>query len=240
MDPVAVIRSKRYIGALVLAAIVGIPVSVVAYGFLASGRCDPAISVHRAAESDAREPRTRVVAAALVGAVRAVSRVDHPIPAGQRRTFARIGLSNRRRTGHRTRAARHHPRCLGHTRPRRRARARSTPDRDRRRAWCAGRPPGKEGRATDGLDDHGVGRQLCGNQHTVRLPRARCVPDHGDRGDQRDDAEPGGAARSAGLRHWCTGLRRSGQLDRPRHLLPRADVRAACGPSDFGQLWLGR
>ena len=36
MDPVAVIRSKRYIGALVLAALVGIPISVVAYGFLAS------------------------------------------------------------------------------------------------------------------------------------------------------------------------------------------------------------
>ena len=35
MDPVAVIRSKRYIAALVLAAIVGIPVSAVAYGFLA-------------------------------------------------------------------------------------------------------------------------------------------------------------------------------------------------------------
>ena len=35
MDPVAVIRSKRYVGALVLAAIVGIPVSAIAYGFLA-------------------------------------------------------------------------------------------------------------------------------------------------------------------------------------------------------------
>jgi H+/Cl- antiporter ClcA len=35
MDPVAVIRSKRYIGALVLAAIIGIPISAVAYGFLA-------------------------------------------------------------------------------------------------------------------------------------------------------------------------------------------------------------
>src|SRR5215210_7883692 len=35
MDPVAVIRSKRYIGALVLAAIVGIPISAIAYGFLA-------------------------------------------------------------------------------------------------------------------------------------------------------------------------------------------------------------
>jgi H+/Cl- antiporter ClcA len=35
MDPVAVIRSKQYIGALVLAAIVGIPISAIAYGFLA-------------------------------------------------------------------------------------------------------------------------------------------------------------------------------------------------------------
>src|SRR5215213_6710013 len=35
MDPVAVIRSKRYIGALLLAAIVGIPISAIAYGFLA-------------------------------------------------------------------------------------------------------------------------------------------------------------------------------------------------------------
>jgi H+/Cl- antiporter ClcA len=35
IDPVAVIRSKAYIGALVLAAIVGIPISAIAYGFLA-------------------------------------------------------------------------------------------------------------------------------------------------------------------------------------------------------------
>jgi H+/Cl- antiporter ClcA len=35
IDPVAVIRSRQYIGALVLAAIVGIPISAIAYGFLA-------------------------------------------------------------------------------------------------------------------------------------------------------------------------------------------------------------
>ena len=34
-DPVAVIRSRRYIGALVLAAVLGIPISAIAYGFLA-------------------------------------------------------------------------------------------------------------------------------------------------------------------------------------------------------------
>jgi hypothetical protein len=35
IDPVAVIRSRQYIGALVLAAIVGIPISAIAYIFLA-------------------------------------------------------------------------------------------------------------------------------------------------------------------------------------------------------------
>ena len=35
MDPVAVIRSKPYLSALLLAAILGIPISAVAYGFLA-------------------------------------------------------------------------------------------------------------------------------------------------------------------------------------------------------------
>lgn len=35
IDAVAVIRSKAYIAALVLAAIVGIPISAIAYGFLA-------------------------------------------------------------------------------------------------------------------------------------------------------------------------------------------------------------
>src|SRR6478735_3479719 len=34
-DPVAVIRSRPYLTALVLAAILGIPISIVAYGFLA-------------------------------------------------------------------------------------------------------------------------------------------------------------------------------------------------------------
>ena len=36
IDPVAVIRSKAYLSALVLAALLGVPISAVAYGFLAS------------------------------------------------------------------------------------------------------------------------------------------------------------------------------------------------------------
>src|SRR4051794_17395494 len=35
MDPVAVMRSRPYLSALLLAAILGIPISAIAYGFLA-------------------------------------------------------------------------------------------------------------------------------------------------------------------------------------------------------------
>ena len=35
IDPVAVIRSRRYLSALILSGILGIPISAVAYGFLA-------------------------------------------------------------------------------------------------------------------------------------------------------------------------------------------------------------
>src|SRR4051794_32349392 len=35
LDPVKVVRSRAYIGALVLAAILGIPISAIAYGYLA-------------------------------------------------------------------------------------------------------------------------------------------------------------------------------------------------------------
>ncbi|WP_247826511.1 hypothetical protein [Arthrobacter antioxidans] len=36
LDPIAVIRSRSYIAALVLAAVLGVPISIIAYGFLAS------------------------------------------------------------------------------------------------------------------------------------------------------------------------------------------------------------
>jgi hypothetical protein len=156
MDPVAVIRSKRYVGALVLAAIAGIPISAIAYGFLASVSAIQRFLFTElpnqmlGGPAPAWWPLPWLVLCGLL-----VALTIRYLP-GQWRTFARIGLSNRRRTGDRTRAASHHPCCLSHTRPRRRAQARSTPDRNRR-AWCTGRPPGEEGRATDGLDDHGVG-----------------------------------------------------------------------------------
>jgi hypothetical protein len=34
-DPAAILRSRRYVGLLVLAAVLGVPISAAAYGFLA-------------------------------------------------------------------------------------------------------------------------------------------------------------------------------------------------------------
>ena len=54
MDPVAMIRSKRYIGSLVLAAILGIPISAIAYGFLQNER-------HRRGQTNLTLPRVRAI-----------------------------------------------------------------------------------------------------------------------------------------------------------------------------------
>ena len=67
------------------------------------------------------------------------------------------------------------------------------------------------------LDDHGVGRQLRCDQHASRLPGARRLPDHGGGRHRGRDPQPGGAAGAVGLRRRRAGLRRPGQLDGPGH-----------------------
>ena len=49
MDPAAVLRSRAYLSALVLAAILGIPISAAAYGFLALVAKLQGYPVHRPA-----------------------------------------------------------------------------------------------------------------------------------------------------------------------------------------------
>ncbi len=239
MDPVAVIRSKRYIGALALAAILGIPVSVVAYGFLALVTAMQRFLFTElpnqvlGGPAPAWWPLPWLV---LCGLLVALTIRYLPGNGGHSPAF---GFQ----TGGGPATGRELPGIILAALATLGLGAVLGPEaplhRDRRRAWGADRPPCQEGRATDGPDDHGVGWQFCGDQHTVRLPRARRVPDHGDRRRQRDDAESGGAARSAGLGHRGVGLRRFGQLDRPRHLFPRAYVRAARGATDFGRPGLG-
>ena len=69
-DPVAIIRSRPYLLALVLAAVLGAPISAVAYGFLALVDADPAVRVRRPAPGRLHRGRPSVVAGAVVGALR--------------------------------------------------------------------------------------------------------------------------------------------------------------------------
>ena len=100
LDPMVVIRSRPYIAALMLAALwvshlgrrLRIP---------GPGRGGPGLPLRRAARADLRGAGTRVVAGALVGAVRAVDRVDHPVPAGHRRPLSCFRLQRGRRSAHR-------------------------------------------------------------------------------------------------------------------------------------------
>ena len=110
IDPVARDPFQAYIAALVLAAIAGIPISAIAYGFLALVAAIQHFLFTELPNQLFGSARTRVVAGALAGAVRTVDRVDHPVPAGQRRPLTRIWLQDRRWSGHRARASRHRPR----------------------------------------------------------------------------------------------------------------------------------
>ena len=49
LDPASIVRSKAYLSALVLAALLGIPISVVAYGFLALAGALQTLPVRRPA-----------------------------------------------------------------------------------------------------------------------------------------------------------------------------------------------
>ena len=116
MDPVAVIRSKQYIAALVLAAIAGIPISAIAYGFLA---LVAAIQKYLFTElpnqvlgrpAPAWWPLPWLVLCGLV------TGVDHPVSARQWGPLTRIRVQGGRRSADRPRAPCDRPRGAGHTR----------------------------------------------------------------------------------------------------------------------------
>ena len=98
MDPVAVIRSKPYLSALVLAAILGIPISAVAYGFLAL-----VAKIQQLVFTDLPQDTSPGAAPAwwpvpwlvLCGLL---TGADHPVPAGQRGPLARVRFQDRRRS----------------------------------------------------------------------------------------------------------------------------------------------
>ena len=92
LDPMAVVRSKSYIGALVLAAILGAPISAVAYGFLALVNEVQQFIFVELPGGMFNESGTGVVAGSVLAAVRVVDCVDDPILAWPRRTLTRFRL----------------------------------------------------------------------------------------------------------------------------------------------------
>ncbi len=92
MDPVAVLRSRAYLSALVLAAILGIPISAAAYGFLALVTNSQELHLLRPAGRPLLGWGTRLVAGAVARPVWTPDRRDDPLPAGERGTLTRIGF----------------------------------------------------------------------------------------------------------------------------------------------------
>ena len=239
-DPAVVIRSRAYISALVLAAVLGVPISVIAYGFLALVAVVQQYVFVGLPESSPRGSRSCLVAGSLVGAVWAVDGVDHPVSAGNRGPLTGFRLQDGRRSAQRPGARGHYSRGTDHAQPGCGARAGGSADRDRWRPRGVGGAPGEEGRSADGPDDHGVGRQLRSDQYPARIPRARCIPDHGGRRDRGNDAEPDGPARTARFRRRGAGVRRLGRLDRAGQLLAGAARRCRLRCRRPWRRWAGR
>jgi cytochrome d ubiquinol oxidase subunit II len=97
-DPLALQRSKSYRAPLMLAAIIGVPISAAAYFLLSRrGQQDAGVDLHRPAQGRGLPIRTAVVADPAAGAGRAAGRSHHPVPATQGRPLASRPAQGRRR-----------------------------------------------------------------------------------------------------------------------------------------------
>ena len=141
--PGTVIRSKAYLSALVLAAILGAPISAVAYGFLVLVTKLQDWLFTDLPGRPVRGGAPGLVAGALGSAGRPADRLDHPVPAGQRRATPRARLRHGRRAATRPRPARCRARRARHPEPGRGARPRGAAHRHRRGPRGPDRPPGR-------------------------------------------------------------------------------------------------
>ena len=239
-DPRALLRSRNYVRLLVLAAILGVPISAVAYGFLALvSYLQKEIFIHLPHGLGFRH-RAGVVAAAGAGGGRCAGRLRHPVSAGQGR-----------RPQRRAAFAVHAPptavqlpgvilaalatlvfgAVLGPEMPLialggglaalviRLARRRD------------GARPGGQGA--------GCHRELRGRQHAAGIaPDRRVLADGGVRAG-RADTRSGAAAGPAGGRDRLAHLHRPGQPDRAGHVLAGPARPAGLQPAHRGRVRLG-
>ena len=151
MDPVAVIRSRAYLSALVLAALLGVPISAVAYGFLALVTRLQQLIFEDLPEQlltgsvPAWWPVPWLVLCGLLTGL-----VIRYLPGNGGHSPA-FGFQTGGSAGQRPGAGRCRSRRSDHAQPGRRPRTRGTADRHRRRPRRPGRAPREEGRPADGL-----------------------------------------------------------------------------------------
>ena len=199
-DPMAMLRSKSYVQLLVLAAIIGVPVSAVAYGFL------KLVSLLQqwffvSLPKEVGFSGTPVwwplpllaVSGVLVGC-------HHPVPAGHRGPHPGRGVQDRWRGPHRGGAPRSGDRRAGHPEPRCGPRTGGSAHRHRRRPGAPVGQPGQARCATRRGRRDGLGRQLRRHQHPVRIPHPRRLPADGSGRYRRTAPRAGPPTRALGRR----------------------------------------
>ena len=219
-DPATLLRSRAYLRLLLIAAVLGVPISAVAYWYLALSADLGGWLSTDLPHALGPGARARLVAAAAAGGGRAAGR-------GWSSGSSRAAAGRYRWTAS-TREEACPPRCrcsaspsrAGEPRGRCRGRARGAAGGDR---WGAGRRDGPAlppGGARPGARRHRRHRQLRGHQRAVRVAAGRRVPAHGGRRHRRPDAAADPAAGAAGLRYRLAGVHRPGRVDRPRPRSP--------------------
>ena len=146
-DPRALLRSRAYLRLLIIAAVLGVPVSRGGLRLPRAGHLSSVVDLHPSSAWTGLQCRTDMVATAPWPWPES-SRAGHPVPARHRRRSPGRWLQGRRRP--RRPAARRDARRPGHPDPRRGARTRGAADRHRRRPGRAGRAPAKRRRARRG------------------------------------------------------------------------------------------
>ena len=95
-DPRALLRSRAYLRLLIIAAVLGVPVSAAAYGFLALVTYLQIGDLHPSSAWTGLQCRTDMVAAARPGRGRNPHRAGHPVPARHRRRAPGRGIQDPR------------------------------------------------------------------------------------------------------------------------------------------------
>ncbi len=231
-DPAALLRSPSYLGLLVLGAITGVPVAVVAYFFLqAVAEAQNYVFTTLPRRSRLRRPAGMVADPAA--RTQRVARRPHDHASARRgRPQAGGGVQGRAVRSHRSSCPGIITRLVRHVEPRRRTWARGSIDHDRQRDGSARCAPDRTRCAGHGDNGDRRGRKLRSDRLTARISTRRRILAHGGSGTRWGDDGRRPGARVARRRCRVVDLRRARQLDRIRNVLARHPRHSGCRHAD--------